>query len=119
MARKDALRLRATATFASAALQTLYTDFVEPGMIGCLEQIAWQFDTALSGGNDRARLYIDGHGYKHQLAQASSPTEGKIYTYTKKPYLYPGERLALELDQGDSDNIAEMNITGYWEAIKE
>jgi len=119
MARKDALRLRAKKKFTSAALQTLYSDVVKPGMIYCLEQIAWEIDTVLSGGNERARLYIAGHGYNHNLAQSTSPSADKLYTYTKKPYLYPGERLALDLDEAQADTTAELHATGYWEALKE
>lgn len=118
MARKDALRLRAVDTFASAGLKTLYTDFVEREMIYCLEQITWEIDTVLSGGNDRVRLWIAGHGYKIPLEQQSTPTADKLYTYSEKAYLYPGERLALDLDEAQADTIAEMHGVGYWEGIK-
>lgn len=119
MARKDALRLREITKFASAGLQTLKTKPVEPGKIYCLEQIAWEIDKATSGGNTRCRLYIEGHGYKHNLAGQDAPSADTLYTYTKKPYLYPGERLALDIDQAQANTTAELCATGYWEAIKE
>lgn len=119
MARKDALRLRAKEVFSSAALQTLKTEPVEPGKIYYLEQIAWEIDKATAGGNTRCRLYIDGHGYKHNLVEQDGPSADALYTYTEKPYLYPGERLALDIDQAQADTTAELCATGYWEAIKE
>ena len=119
MARKDAIRLRAKKVFSSAGLQTLYTDYVEQGMIYCLEQIAWEIDKATSGGNTRCRLYIEGHGYKHYLEEEDNPAANELYTYSKKPYLYPGERLALDIDQGQASTTVELDATGYWEAVKE
>lgn len=119
MARKDALRLRPKSKFTSAGLQTLYSDRVEQGQIWCLEQIAWEIDTVLSGGNTRCRLHIEGHGYKHVLAEQKTPAANELYTYSKKPYLYPGESLALDLDQGQANTTAEINATGYIEYLKE
>ena len=119
MARKDAIRLRAKKLFSSAELQTLYTENVEQGKIYCLEQIAWEIDKATSGGNTRCRLYIDGHGYKHNLDEQLTPVADWLYTHFEKPYLTPGERLALDIDQGQASTTAELNATGYWEAVKE
>lgn len=119
MSKKDVIRLRARKLFSSSGLQTLYTNYVEQNSIYCLEQIAWEIDLATSGGNTRCRLYIDGHGYKHFLDEQLVPVANWLYTYTKKPHLYPGERLALEIDQGQASTTAELDATGYWEAVKE
>lgn len=119
MARKDALRLNLTDKFASAGLATLLSKPVEVGQIWCLEQIAWEIDTALSGGNTRGRLYIGGHGYKHDLAEQDAPVINRLYTYSRKPYLHYGERLALDLDQAQADTIAKLKATGYIEFTKE
>lgn len=118
MARKDALRLRAKELFASAALQTLYSERVEPGEMWCIDHTAWEIDKATSGGNTRCRLYIDGHGYKHNIAEQDAPAANTLYTWSKNEYLYPGERLALDIDQGQASTTAEMCLTGYREEIK-
>lgn len=119
MARKDAIRLRVKQTFSAAALQTLYSKRVEPGMIYCLEQIAWEIDKATVGGNTRCRLFIDGHGYRHFIDEQLNPAADWLYTHFEKPYLYPGERLALDIDRAQASTTAELHATGYWEAIKE
>lgn len=119
MAIKRALRLRLKKTFSSAALQMLLSDRVPPDQIWCLQQIAWEIDKATSGGNTRCRLYIDGHGYKHNLAEQDGPTANALYTYTKIVHLGPGERLALDIDQAQASTTAELCGTGYWTEQKE
>ncbi|KKM85335.1 hypothetical protein LCGC14_1290020 [marine sediment metagenome] len=113
MARKDGLRLRPNKIFASAALQTLYSDSVPRGLTWCFQQVAWTIDKATSGGNTRARLYIDGPAWKHYLEEQDAPVADTLYTYSEKVFLYPGERLALEIDQGQANTFADMSISGY------
>ena len=119
MAIKNALRLRPRKLFASAGLQTLYSDYVERGQIYCFQQVAWEIDKATSGGNTRCRLYIEGHGYKHYLAGQDAPSADTLYWYKEPAWLIPGERLALDIDQGQASTTAEMDITGYWTEFKE
>ncbi len=115
MARKDALRLPLTKLFASAGLQTLRSDPVPQGQIWCLESIAWEIDTVLSGGNTRCRLYVDGHGEKIDLEEQKTPAADNLYTYADVQYLYAGERLALDLDQAQASTTARMKAVGYIE----
>lgn len=119
MPKKEALRLHPSDKFASAGLQTLKTERVERSKIFCCQQIAWEIDTALSGGNTRARLYIEGHGYKHVLEEQDAPVAGVLYTYDNDLWLTPGEALCLDLDQAQASTIAHMYITGYWTAYEE
>lgn len=114
MALKRALRLRPRKITGSAGLQTLFCPRVPGDQIWCLQQITWEINKATSGGNTRCRLYIDGHGYKHNLAGQATPTANVLYTYTKKPFLGPGERLALDIDQAQATTTVEMCLTGYW-----
>jgi len=119
MAIKNALRLRSNKTFDGGKLETLYSPYVERGYIYCIQQVAWEIDKATSGGKDRCRLYIDGHGYKHNLEEEASPTATALYTYSEPVWLIPGERLALDIDYADTTTTAEMCITGYWTEFKE
>ena len=119
MAIKNALRLRARKKFASAALQTLLSEYVEQGKIYCIQQVAWEIDLATSGGNTRVRLYIDGHGYKHNIEEQDAPTADELYTYNDPLWLIPGERLAIDIDQAQANTTAEMCLTGYWTELKE
>lgn len=119
MALKRALRLRLKKTFGSAALQTLLSDRVPTDQIWCIQQAVWEIDKTTTGVNTRCRLYIDGHGYKHNLAEQDGPTANALYTYTKIVYLIPGERLALDIDQADTLTTAEMCLTGYLTEQKE
>lgn len=119
MARKDALRLRAKELFSSAGLRTLYSERVEPGKMWCVDHTAWEIDKATSGGNTRCRLYIDGHGYKHNIEEQDAPAADTLYTYADPIWLIPGERLALDIDQAQASTTAEMVMTGYWIELKE
>jgi len=119
MAIKNAFRQRLKEVFASAALQTLYSELVKNGKICCFQQIAWEIDKATSGGNTRCRLYIDGHGYKHNIEEQDAPAANELYTYSDPIWLIPGERLALDIDQAQASTTAEMILTGYWTEQKE
>lgn len=116
---KNALRERAKKKFSSAELQTLYSRRVAQDKIHCIQQIAWEIDKTTSGGNTRVRLFIAGHGYNHYLEEQDGPTASQLYTYTEPVWLIPGERLAIEIDQGQADTTAEMHLTGYWTKFKE
>lgn len=119
MAIKNALRERAKKKFSSAELQTLYSERVEHDKIYCVQQVAWEIDLTTSGGKDRVRLFIAGHGYNHYLEEQASPTATRLYTYSEPVWLIPGERLAIEIDEGQANTTAEMHLTGYWTEFKE
>jgi len=119
MAIKNALRLRANETFANAGLRTLYSEYVHPGKIYCVQQVAWEIDTATANGNTRVRLFIAGHGYRHNIEEQDAPAADTLYTYAHPIWLVPGERLAIDIDEAQASTIAEMILTGYWTEFKE
>lgn len=119
MAIKNALRERPKQTFTAAQLQTLFSEEVTHDKIYCIQHVAWEINKTTSGGNTRCRLYIDGHGYKHNLEEQDAPAANTLYTYHKPTWLIPGERLALDIDQAQASTEAEMCITGYWTPFKE
>jgi len=119
MARKNALRLRSRDTVHSGAVRTAYRSYVETGKLYCFEQITWVISKAMAAGNLRCRLYIDGHGYSHQLTEIANPVADRIYEYNEVVWLHPRERLALDLDQPPDNTDVEINITGYWQGITE
>jgi len=118
MARKDSLRLRYVETIASAGLYSLRSEPVETGYLYCIEHTAWEISLATSGGNTRCRLYIEGHGYKHYLAEQVNPVANRLYTWSKNEFLHQGERLVLDIDQAQATTVAQMLLLGYREAIK-
>ena len=119
MATKNALRLRVNKTVSSAGLQTLSSDMVETGKIYCIQQVSWEVSKATSGGNTRCRLYIEGHGYKHNIEEQDAPAADTLYTYAEPLWLIPNERLALDIDEAQASTIAEMCLTGYWTEFRE
>ncbi len=119
MAIKNALRLRKVYKTPSAALHTIYSDRVGSGRAECFQQISWEIDKATSGGNTRARLYIEGHGYKHFIEEQDTPAADTLYTYSEPLYLFEGERLALEIDEAQNATKVQLFGTGYWFSIKE
>lgn len=119
MARKDSLRLRYVKTISDAGLYSLKSERVEAGYLYCIEHTAWEISLATSGGNTRCRLYIDGHGYKHYIAEQDAPAADTLYTWSKNEYLHQGERLVLDIDEAQADTVAQMLLLGYREEIKE
>lgn len=119
MAIKNALRLRARKTFSGAGLATLYSDNVERDQLYCIQQIAWEISKATSGGNTRVRLFIAGHGYRHNLEEQDAPAADTLYTYSEPVWIVPGERIALDIDQAQASTVAEMCLTGYSSPFKE
>lgn len=117
MAIKDALRLRYVETISDAGLATVESDRVKSGRIWAMEHVAWEIDKATSGGNTRCRLYIKGHGYKHDIAEQDAPAADTLYTWSKDEHLFPGESLALDIDQAQASTVAQMEISGYQEEI--
>jgi len=118
MAIKDALRLRYVEILPSAALDTVKSVRVERGEIWVVEHIAWEIDKATSGGNTRCRLYIEGHGYKHDIAEQDAPAADTLYTWSKDEHLFPGERLCLDVDQAQASTTVNLEISGYKEFIE-
>ncbi|KKN37953.1 hypothetical protein LCGC14_0758400 [marine sediment metagenome] len=116
---KSGLRLRPSKGFGLAGLQTLRSTIVPPGIRWCLESIAWEISKATSGGNTRCRLYIDRGNEKQFLDEQLNPVDNWLYTRNENDWLYPGERLALEIDEGQAATKATLNATGYREVCKE
>lgn len=115
MSKKMAMRDRQEKYFSSAGLVTLKADQVPPGRSHCIQHVSWEISKALGGGNLRARLYIEGHGYKHLLREQNTPQANISYTFRKDIWLMPGEELALDLDQVAAATTAKMHLTGYWQ----
>lgn len=113
MASKNAYRERAGTTTGSAGVQTVESTRVDVGYRRRLQSIAWEVNKAMSGGNTRCRLYIKGHGYKHYLDTQLVPVANWLYTRNENDYLYAGESLVLELDQGQATTIVTLDLTGY------
>jgi hypothetical protein len=115
MGKRMALRDRLEELFSTAALHTLETKPVKPGRVHCVQHVSWEINKALGGGNYRARLYIDGHGYKHELREQNTPQAGISYTVDEEIWLIPGESLALDLDQVAASTTAKLHLTGFWQ----
>ena len=114
MAKKAPLRDRAKETIADAGLHELKLERVEAGHLDCYQRISWEISLATSGGNTRCRLVIKGQGYDIPLAESDAPVADTLYWYKEPTWLYPGERIALIIDQAQAATVAEMNAIGYW-----
>ncbi len=98
--------------FADAALATLYSNEVPPGQIWHIERWAYEGDKITSGGNTRARMYVDGHGAKMYVDEQDAPAADTLYKGVDPLTLWPGERLALEWDQAQAATILQMYLHG-------
>ena len=114
MALKRALRLRLKGTYTAAGLATLYSDFIPEGQLWCIQRLVVEGNLATSGGNTRCRVLIDGHGYKHHLAEQDAPSADTLYWIQDPFWLVPRERIAIEWDQAQANTTLEAFGTGYW-----
>jgi len=64
------------------------------------------------------RVYVEGHGYEHYLAEQKSPAAATLYWLKDPVYLIPGERLVGKFTGTTTGDVLEMCITGYWELLK-
>lgn len=113
------LRLRYKKKFTSAGLASLYSDTVEPGQSWCIQLLSVEGDVITSGGNTRCRVYIDGHGYKHYVAEQDSPSADTLYWRAEPFWMMRGETLVAEWDQAQVNTTLEMQLMGYWKEEKE
>ena len=116
---KSALTRSYVGVFASAGLQTLYSDIVPPDQIWCVQRLAFEGNLATSGGNTRARYYADRSGVRQPLAEQDAPVADTLYWDADPFWLCPGDKLALEWDQGQASTTLKMHLRGYWTEAKE
>ncbi len=119
MARKNVLRLRYTEKFTSAGVQTLYSSKVEAGRLHCYQSLSFRIDELLEDGTGKVTLFVDGHGYQHQLKEFDPVNKNTLIPYTKETWLHEGERLGLELNEGQANVTVAMYINGYWQEVKD
>lgn len=106
-------------TFADAGLATLYSERVPEGQIWRIERWAYEADKATSGGNTRARVYVDGHGAKMYASEQDAPAADTLYWNDEPITLWPGERLALEWDQAQAATVVQMYLHGVARLVDE
>lgn len=115
MAQRRALRLHYTDTKSGAGLQSLKSDIVPSGELWCIQRHSYEGSAATSGGNTRARVHIEGHGYKHYLSDKDGPTLALLYWDPDPVWLSEGECLVLEWDHAVDGNKLDLYIGGYRE----
>ena len=117
MAQKNALRLHYTDKKSGAGLQTLMSDIVPAHELWCIQRYAYEGSAATSGGNTRARTYVEGHGYKHYVSEKDGPSLATLYWDPDSIWLHEGERLAQEWDQAADGNVLDLYVNGYREEV--
>ena len=119
MAKKYALRLREKKTFASAGLATVYSDIVPLDQLWCIQLLSVEEDKTTLLGNTRCRVYIEGHGYEHWLAEQDGPAAATLYWRAEPFWVIPGERIAVDWDNAQAATTVEMQAMGYWTEVEE
>ena len=114
MAKKYALRLREKKAFASAGLATVYSSIVPPDQLWCIQLLSVEGNLTTSGGNTRCRVHINGHGYKHYIAEQDAPALSTLYWRAESFWMIPGERIAAEWDEAQAATTVELLAMGYW-----
>jgi len=109
----SSIRIKVTRTASGAGLQVARTEPVPEGEQWVVERHTYEGSAATSGGNTRARTYIDGRGYNLYLKEQDGPSAGALYADADRVILSPSERLAVEWDEAASGNVLTLHVVGY------
>ena len=115
MPHKNQLRITSHEVISSAGVQRFYTPYVRDGQVWEVRRFTWETDKATSGGNTRARIYIDRGGILFPIAEQDAPAADTLYSIVDPFFLIEGERLVVELDQGQAATTVESHIIGFEE----
>lgn len=91
------------------------SDYVKIGKRYCFQRVTFEDKTSAFTS---LRVYVEGHGYEHYLAEQKSPAAATLYWLKDPIYLIPGERLVAKFTGTTTGDVLEMCITGYWELLK-
>jgi len=108
----NGLRERYKKLIADAGLASLPSNKVPEGQTWHITRLAFEGSSVTSGGNTRARYYIDGHGDKLYLGEQDAPAADTLYKDPDPIDLLPGESLVLEWDQAQASTTLQMQLTG-------
>ena len=107
------LRERVKQAFASAGLATIQSHLVPENEVWVVQRLTLEGDKATSGGNTRARVYINTHGDKLYLTEQDAPAADTLYELVEPFRLYPRERIAAEWDQAQAATTLILVMVGY------
>ena len=109
---RGGLRERTKELFASSGLATIRSRQVPQDEIWVVEHLTLEGDKTTSGGNTRARVYIDTHGDKLYLTEQDAPAADTLYELHDPFRLYQGERIAAEWDQAQAATTLILVVVG-------
>ena len=115
MPHKKQLRITSHTTVSAAGIQEFYGPYVRYGQVWGVQRFTWETDKATSGGNTRARVYIDRMGVRFPIAEQDAPAADTLYSIVDPFYLVEGERIMIELDQGQATTTVESHLVGFEE----
>lgn len=118
MPHKKQLRITAHEVISGAGVQRFNTPQVRDGQVWGVQRFTWETNKATSGGNTRARVYIERSGIFFPIAEQDAPAADTLYSIVDPFYMVEGERLVVELDQGQATTTVESHIIGFEEQAK-
>jgi len=110
MAEKMPIRIRKSVVATETATLYVKSDIVPPGEIWCLQNIAYENETAARG---TFRRYIEGHGYNHYLAELQGPGAAELVHTSDIVFLIPGERLTIRQASCTASDVLALYAHGY------
>jgi len=91
------------------------SELVKKGKRYCFQRVTFEDKTSAFTS---LRVYVEGHGYEHNLAESKNCLAATLYWLKDPIYLIPGERLVGKFTGTTTGDDLEMCITGYWELLK-
>lgn len=110
MAQKMPKRIRERALATSGTLDYVKSPIVPPGEIWCLQNISYENET---GARGTFRRYIEGHGYKHFVAELQGPGAAELISWDGELFLLPGEQLVVQQASCTVADVLALYATGY------
>lgn len=100
----------------SAGLFDLESILVPPGSTWCCRWISIESSLAMSGGNNRFRVYIkDQDGREYTLLEQGNPSANTLYWSDAVFYVSALEKIVCEFDEAQADSAVKMVIRGQVE----
>lgn len=96
----------------AAGLGVLRSTIVPEGQIWRVDYLSAEGDKATSGGNDRARVYIDSVASKLYMLEQITPAAGSLYWEHGPWELWAGERLVMEWDEALANTVLRLYFWG-------
>lgn len=119
MAHQWRFRFPLAQEFTSAGLSVLRGQQVPDGQEWLVTYHSFEANKATSGGNTRARAFVERGTEKIPYTEQKSPAADRLYWDDVPIPMFPGDRFAVEWDNAQINTVAKAVYSGIATRIEE